>query len=393
MRWPFALILCFACVCGAQQSPQTQASDSHLGSFDPVAVPTTDGIVFDAMINGKGPFQLILDTNASVNLLNPAVIAQLGLPSDSDTLTIPAIGGAVESKPFHVDELRIGGLSVHGPTFFSIQMPWPDGTGPVGAIGYQIISQLVVTVDYEHQHLTFFDSASFRYHGRGEKISLKQDPPQIVVNASIDGKFPGDFVVDTGDLGGLDVNQSFVEKFALLDHVPHRYHGVFGGGAGGDSPPGWIARIKTVCIEKSCVHGVITFLSDGQDSFDNHAGIIGRDVLKQFTVTVDWPHRALYLERNAARAKPEVFNRSGILGDLDDRGKALKVFSVLPDSPGDKAGVKAGDRIIQIDHKPPLALWDKDEPAFLQRAGTIVSLTIQRGSVIQEVKIRLKKLL
>lgn len=47
-------------------------------------------------------------------------------------------------------------------------------------------------------------------------------------------------------------------------------------------------------------------------------------------VTVDWPHHTLYLEKNAERTKPEVFNRSGILADFDERGKGLKVVIVLP---------------------------------------------------------------
>jgi C-terminal processing protease CtpA/Prc len=69
------------------------------------------------------------------------------------------------------------------------------------------------------------------------------------------------------------------------------------------------------------------------------------------------------------------------------------VVAVLPNSPGDKAGVKAGDRIVQIDHRPPIAPWGEEEPAFIKPAGTVVSVTIQRGPAVQELKIRLKNLL
>ena len=394
MRLKIALLLCLGCSVYAEQSfGQEGLSDFQLDSSDHAIVSTTNGVVFEAMINGKGPFQLIFDTGAGVSILNPAVIAQLGLPAENGPVAVPAMGGPVDSKAYRAGEVRIGDLALHHQTFYSVQLPWPDGTGPVGAVGYEVMRQLVVTVNYARQRLTFFDPVSFVYRGRGIKISLESDPTQVVVKGGIGGWAQGDFVIDTGDFGSFDINQWFVKKFAVLDHVPHRYHGVFGRGAGGDSPPGWIARIKTVCIEKSCVHHVITYLSDGQASWDQHSGTIGEDILKRFTVTVDWPHHALYLERSAGRARPEVFNRSGIINDFDDSGKDLKVVAVLPGSPGDKAGVKVGDRIELIDNRPPVAPWGREEPAFLMPSGTAVLLTIERGHLVQQLKIRLKNLL
>jgi hypothetical protein len=393
MRWTLALLACLACIDLAPSFAQERVADFQLGNSHDVTVPTTNGVVFEAMINGKGPFPLIFDTGAGVNILNPAVIAHLGLTADGGPITVPAIGGPVNAKAFRADEVRIGDLTLHHQKFFSIQMPWPDGAGPVGAVGYEVMRELVVTVDYARQRLTFFDPASFSNRGRGEKISLEQDPTEVVVKAGVGSSIQGDFVVDTGDFGGISISEWFVRKAAILDHVHHQYHGVFGGGAGGNSPPGWIARIKTVCIEANCVHRIIGYLSDGQASWDRHAGTIGEDILKRFTVTVDWPHHLLYLEKKTEHTKPDVFTRSGILDGFDDSGKGLKVVAVLPNSPGDKAGVKAGDRIVQIDHRPPIAPWGEEEPAFIKPAGTVVSVTIQRGPAVQELKIRLKNLL
>jgi hypothetical protein len=392
MRLAIVLLSCVCCVLPEGLFGQDHHDDFQLGSHGTATVPTTNGVVFEATINGKGPYQLIFDTGASVNILNPAIIAQLGLPAAGDVVSVPAFGGPVDAQPFHAGEVRIGELTLRDQTFYSIQMPWPDGTGPVGAVGYELMRRLVVTVDYQQHHLTFFDPASFTYPGHGEKIPLEQDGTQLLVSASL-GNAQGDFVIDTGDFDALDVNGWFVKKFAILDRVPHRYHEVFERGAGGDEPAQWITRLKTVCIAKSCVHDVIAYLSDGQASWDNRAGTIGADTLKQFVVTVDWPHRALYLETNAERTKPEVFNRSGILADFDESGKDLKVAIVLPGSPGDKAGVKVGDRILTINDHPVIPVWGGDEPAFLKDAGTEVSLTIQRGGSVQQVRIRLKNLL
>jgi len=55
--------------------------------------------------------------------------------------------------------------------------------------------------------------------------------------------------------------------------------------------------------------------------------------------------------------------------------------------------VRAGDRILLIDHIAPVATWGDEEPAFLGAPGTVVSITIQRGAVVREVKFRMKNLL
>ncbi len=372
---------------------QDHVRDFEFESSGAATVPTTNGVVFEARINGQGPFRLIFDSGAGVNILNPAVVAKLGLPAKGGAISIPAIGGAVDSKSFGADDVQVGALELHRQTFYSMQLPWPDGTGPVGAVGYELMRQLVVTVDYANQRLTFFDPASFSNPARGHKIALVPDPTQVVVNASVGGRGLGDFVIDTGDFGGVSVNSWFVKKSSLLSYVPHRYHGIFGKGAGGDEPPGWIARVKSVCVKKTCAHLIIAYLSDVRASWDMHAGTIGADTLKRFTVTIDWPHHELTLEKNRKWGKPEIFNRTGILDDFDDDGKSLKVVAALANSPADRAGVRAGDRILLINHKPPVQTWGDEEPEFLGSPGTVVSITTQRGAVVREVKFRLKNLL
>src|ERR1700733_10871253 len=113
MRLAIALLFCLGCsVYGEQSSSQEGGSDFHLDSSDHTTVPTTNGVVFEAMINGKGPFQMIFDTGAGVNILNPAVIAQLGLPAESGAVALPAMGGPVDAKTFRADEVRIGDLAL-----------------------------------------------------------------------------------------------------------------------------------------------------------------------------------------------------------------------------------------------------------------------------------------
>jgi S1-C subfamily serine protease len=115
-------------------------------------------------------------------------------------------------------------------------------------------------------------------------------------------------------------------------------------------------------------------------------------VLRQFTVTFDLPHGAMYLKKNSNWGKPEVFNRAGLIVDSIQMDE--KVMNVLPGSPAALAGVAIGDTLLQIDGRPPSDnVLLQDDPAFLQPAGTAVRLTVQRGDKVLRFKIRLRDLL
>src|SRR6185437_9403608 len=98
----------------------------------------------------------------------------------------------------------------------------------------------------------------------------------------------------------------------------------------------------------------ITVLSTdalGAESSTTAAGNIGLRILRQFNIVFDGPHGKMYLEKNANYGRPDVFNRAGLI--LDDFPEHLKIKTVIPGSPGSKAGLKEEDVITQIDGKPP----------------------------------------
>jgi C-terminal processing protease CtpA/Prc len=63
-------------------------------------------------------------------------------------------------------------------------------------------------------------------------------------------------------------------------------------------------------------------------------------------------------------------------------------MTVLPESPGDVAGLAVGDIITGIDGQPPGD--DPEEPAFQQPVGTVVHLTVKRGDEVRKIDVTLK---
>lgn len=375
---------------------QAPTHDFHFEVSGQTTVHLSEQSVFEATINGKGPFKFFFDTGAGVNILNSEVIAQLGLTPAGDAAQLHGIsGGKLDAKPYRADEFRIGDLTLTGQTFYNVQTPVP---GIVGAVGYELMSRLIIKADYERQQLTFYDPAGFVYNGGGEKLGLLPDPQQLVVHARV-GDAVGDFVLDTGAFGtmGVTLNHSFTHQHRLLrdsflfNLFHSSYHGVFSGGADGDAPAATLQRTR-LCLGTTCLPHIVGEFSDGDDK-SPYAGRIGNEILRRFAVTIDWQRRAIYLDKTSHWNELDIYNLTGLLTDAADDWKALVVATVYGHSAGSKAHIKVGDKIVLIDGRTPEPSWYCDDPAFVQRAGTVVTLTIERGKSTQKINLKLKDML
>ncbi len=81
------------------------------------------------------------------------------------------------------------------------------------------------------------------------------------------------------------------------------------------------------------------------------AGNIGGDLLKRFTLTLDYGHQRLWLVPNALAAQPDVFDRSGLWIARAKDG-TIAIADVAADSAAAKAGLTADDVIVAVDGTP-----------------------------------------
>jgi hypothetical protein len=373
-----------------QEAPR----DFHFGSSGQTSVALTDQSVIEVSINGKGPFKVFFDTGANVSILDPEIVAQLNLPASNIVGPVTGLsGGTIDTKPFHVKELRIGELTLNDQDFFNIPIPLPKSYAIVGAIGFDLFSRMAIKADYERHRLILIDPARFSYTGSGQKLDLQPDPQSIVVKMRIDNK-AGDCLLDTGALGEpeLGLNGWFVRRNRLVRRFARHYQGVFSKGADGNAPRATVERMRAVCLGGACMSGVIAELSEGNEK-NAYAGRVGVGILQRFTTTIDWQHHVLYMEKTPTWDRPAVYNVTGLETDLAEAGDALIVSKVFPDSPASRAHLEVGDRILSIDNHPPAPDWFSDDPDFLKPQGTRVILTVQRGSAKRQVALILKEIL
>ncbi len=352
-----------------------------------VSVPAEGGLIFQATIDGKGPFKGVFDTG-SVNILSANLARKLGLKVDAQGLEFGTSSPAnVQAHKTHVDALQIGDLLVRDQTFYVIDLPDENGAPPF-LVGYESLRRLAVKIDFEHQRLTFYDGPRFHYSGPGTAVPLQFQGNALLVQASI-GDASGMFLLDSGNESGTMMSTGFTVKNDLVHALGAHFLAYNGRGFAGPSPEAYLARVNTMRIGDVRVPSIIGRFSTDPSDTSNLAGNIGQNILRNFTEVFDCMRGQVYFETTKSSAQPEVFNRAGLV--FDSFGHGLQAMTVLPDSPGAQAGVETGDLITAIDGKTPDD--EMNQPAFLQPSGTQLQLTVQRGTGTRQVTVTLRDVL
>ena len=141
-------------------------------------------------------------------------------------------------------------------------------------------------------------------------------------------------------------------------------------------------------------------------------GIVGLPFWGRYKMTIDYQKKELTFTPNGheppdameammatvmalmARDKPptKVLSASGQWGLIvdkseDDEDAGVSVKKVMPNSAAEKAGLKAGDRLLTLDDRWTDSIPDCYEAAAAVKAGNIVKLKIQRDKKELEIPI------
>jgi len=139
-----------------------------------VSVPAEGGLVFQATINGIGPFKAGFDTGAGVSILSTNLARKLGLTLDTQASELGTSSPAnVQVHKTHIDTLQIGDPLLHDQALYVID--FPGGVDDSGfLVGYELLRRFAVKIDFEQQRLTFYDGPRFHYSGPGTAVPLRK---------------------------------------------------------------------------------------------------------------------------------------------------------------------------------------------------------------------------
>lgn len=134
------------------------APDSAAGevAFE-LAGPGGAALVVPVHINGRGPYQFVLDTGATVTCVDDELAASLTLPEVRGVVGSAAgVGGAGSLRLVSVDSLSMGGVRAHELEACVIDLQHLSGVGLDldGLIGLNFLMEFRVTLDFERNIVT-----------------------------------------------------------------------------------------------------------------------------------------------------------------------------------------------------------------------------------------------
>jgi hypothetical protein len=168
------------------------------------------------LIDGKGPFRLVLDTGASRSGVTAEVAGRLGIPLDaSPHLMLRGVTGSAAVPSIHAGSLTVGDLTLSPVTLPVVT----DALGGAeGVLGTEGLADKRIFIDFLHDFISITHS---RRQPAGEDFKtipmVRSDLGLVVVELNVGG-IPAKGIIDTG--GQVTVGNS-----AMLKALLHRQGG------------------------------------------------------------------------------------------------------------------------------------------------------------------------
>ena len=349
-------------------------------------------IYLDASINGHAPIPFMFDTGAT-NVIDDDTAKSVGVTVKG---ALPGGGFGDKIVPSGIAKVKsvsLGGLTLPDQVFTTESSPgWiaVEGIKSGGLVGYEFAKRTVLTIDYAKRTMTFTKQTVFHPPDGVTPVSFTFSDHTPMLPALLDG-ISGEFELDTGSRGALTLMAPFVQANGLIDRYHATVSGTVGYGVGGPAKA-LLGRAGTLTIGPVTINGPVTEIATNKSGGGNEthtAGNIGGDILKRFTVTLDYAHRLVWFQPNAANDQPEIYDRSGLwISRAVDGG--IEISDVTTNGPGAKAGLVVGDEILTIDGKPAkaIAIYDLREN-FKGAVGTTFKLEVKGKSGRKDVSLTL----
>lgn len=348
-------------------------------------------------VNGAQPSWFALDTTRASSAIDDVRAVGIGLYSPSSDGGLP--------KHFSNVTLEFPGLKILLPSLaldsfgdFSARI----GHTVQGVLGADVLSHLVLKINYQAQSVQFYDPKSFEYGGGGLRIpvQISAGVPAITGKVTVRhrGKFSGLLAIATAESEPMAFSMHFAAAHALSS-LPEKMLPFPGVDAASDTDYNeLLGRVQELQFGKVTFEDPIAIFptkpAGGAEAVPaEFIGAIGGEILSRFTVILNYPARVLILEPN--KSFPNIFtaDMSGLtIIAVPPAFNKFEVAQVARKSPAAAAGIAVGDTIEKIDENPASDYSLDDVRGLLRQEGIAHKLSLLRNGKAIEVTLTLKPL-
>lgn len=397
-------------------------------------------IVIPLEINGQ-KLSFILDSGVSKTILfNITQNDSIGL-NDVKKVKLKGLGDgkSVEALLSKKNKVSIDNLVNENQTIYVILKDYFDLSGKMGTtihgiVGYDILKNFIVKINYRSKKIIFYNPKTYRYKKcrKCESFPIQFYRKKPYINAQVQLDTIGNELTDVKlliDSGGSDALWLFEDTKENIKTPIRFFSDILGEGLSG-SIYGNRSRVPKVTLKSfNIIKPTVSFLDSistkNARKFKSRNGSIGAGILKRFIVWFDYPNRKFTLKKNASLKDGFNYNMSGL--DVVYNGKQLvkernvktipdneqaissnsisfitsfsykfkpsfKIRNVVKGSPAAIAGLLKDDIILKLNYKNAHELTlGKIMQKFHEKPGKKIKILIDRNGEKLFFQFRLEK--
>jgi hypothetical protein len=269
-----------------------------------------------------------------------------------------------------------------------------------GILGYQFFNSFVVKINYTDFTLTLYKPETYVYRKRnGIRIPFEIDDQKPYVYAQTElndsVKVRTRLIMDTGAGHAISLEQGSHPEIKIPEPALRTQLGT---GLSG-TIRGYLGRVRSFQLGKYKFNHVLTSFPDHNDvsakvnSTIPRNGNLGNELLKRFTVIIDYSRSALTLKPNNSFRDPFEHDMCGIevMAIGTDFNRYI-ISKVEPGSPANEAGLQVEDEILFLNTAASQALTISQIDKILHyKDGYRVIFIIRRNNELMYRFVTLKR--
>jgi hypothetical protein len=312
------------------------------------------GIIIGKVRLGDFPDSLnfIFDTGCGGVSLDSMTAQRLNLVPHSSSDSIRGIAGVRQEKLLDGMRLLVGTVTLDR---IKMQVNNYDvlsslyGDHIDGILGYTFFSKYLVRVDYDNSRIDIYSEGPVQYPKGGYLLRpLLAGLPIMEGRLNDTRDINSRFFFDTGAGLCLLFSSVFTADSAVFGPKKKRPVRAEGAGLGGKKEM-QLTTLKNFSIGPFRFHQIPTYVFDDSYDVTNYpqlGGLIGNDLLRRFNLILNYSRSEIYLVPNGSFNEPFDYSYSGLT--IAWIGGKIVVADVMKDSPGEEAGFREGDVVLEV---------------------------------------------
>ena len=324
-------------------------------------------LVVALTLNGNGPFNFLLDTGVANSIITSPALADSLQLRHGQVFRITGAGGSETGlQAYQADSVRVGlpGIVAQHMPLLVLSRDVLNLSGYVGVpihgiLGSELFRSFVVTLRPEENYLVATRPDAYRapkgHLWSSLPLSLENNKAYFTAPVQLTDSLtlPLKLVLDTGASHALSVE---LDSDARLRAPAQRLPTDLGRGLTG-VVQGFLGRVPRLQLGRYTLPNVLTSFPNSADVHRRidvpRNGNVGYELLKRFSLVIDYPHQRLLLRPNQQFHDGFEHDMCGV--EFMAIGSDLRRFIILrvmPNSPADDAGVTPDMELISINLIP-----------------------------------------